>query len=536
MKFAKADVYTWPLFEFAAYWLADGRIRILARIEALILDGTSNGVLLKELLQLLEDPVADLPPLSCSFRDYVRGLEALRETELYAKSQRYWLDRVKELPPAPEFPLASLPTPLVRSEPTPLADYLLTPDEWNRLKAGATKAGLTPSAVVLTALTEVLAAWSASPAFTIGLVASYRLPFHPDIAQLVGNFNQVTLLGVDGRGGTFQERARRLQLQLSADLEHMYFPGTAVLQEWNRLRGAGPSVASPVLANSLIEYSHSAYSARQLDRNGTVTPDGRIALVDGYFTIPQITFEPIFGVEPDGSLAAQWVSLDSLYPPGMFAAMFAAFKSLLKRLAAEPQAWKETGFAFAVPPASVAVAPARAVQAPPRAGAVRRYLAEAGLGAGETVALLVEPGADALAALAGIWAAGCAALPLNPDWPEADLRLALEQSGAALLLDLAEVRDAPAEAAPALTLEAADCLLWRPGKGLERFSGRSLSATATGLAERQAVPLGARVGVAAPPATDLWLTGALLALVAGGDLVGADPTVLLARPALLPAE
>jgi amino acid adenylation domain-containing protein len=69
-----------------------------------------------------------------------------------------------------------------------------------------------------------------------------------------------------------------------------------------------------------------------------------------------------------------------------------------------------------------------------KAEGVRRAVRAAGVPAGGTVALCAARGAGLAAATLGVWAAGCAYLPLDPSHPERRLRDQLADSGAALVL------------------------------------------------------------------------------------------------------
>ena len=94
-----------PDFELRAT-LLDDRIRLHLSLGMLHVDGPSLQILFKDLAVLYRDPEAQLPALELSFRDYVLAEAALRETDFYRRSLAWWKERVRELPPAPQLPLA----------------------------------------------------------------------------------------------------------------------------------------------------------------------------------------------------------------------------------------------------------------------------------------------------------------------------------------------------------------------------------------------------------------------------------------------
>ncbi|HSG41069.1 MAG TPA: amino acid adenylation domain-containing protein, partial [Thermoanaerobaculia bacterium] len=200
----------WPLFEIAATLLPD-RVRLHVSLDLLIGDAWSFRILGREVSALYLDPELDLPRLDLSFRDYVVAEVALRESRAYQRALAYWRERLATLPPAPALPLARNPGEI---ETPRFVRRLgrLSRGDWARLKARATQEALTPSGVLLAAWSEVLAAWSETPDLTVNLTLFNRLPLHPQVDDIVGDFTSLTLLAVERAPGlAFGERARRLQ-------------------------------------------------------------------------------------------------------------------------------------------------------------------------------------------------------------------------------------------------------------------------------------------------------------------------------------
>ena len=148
---------------------------------------------------LYDDPEAALPPLELSFRDYVLAEAGAAETpRATQRSREYWLERLADA-------AAGAPSCRWPASPASLrAAALRAPDGPARARAAGSasrrarpQAGLTPPAVLLAAFAEVLAAWSKSPRFTLNLTLFNRLPLHPQVDELVGDFTSLTLLAVD---------------------------------------------------------------------------------------------------------------------------------------------------------------------------------------------------------------------------------------------------------------------------------------------------------------------------------------------------
>ena len=69
--------------------------------------------------------------------------------------------------------------------------------------------------MLLTAYSEILAAGSKNPDFTVNVTLFNRLPLHPQVNDIVGDFTSMILLEVSNPAQeTFEARVRRVQRQL----------------------------------------------------------------------------------------------------------------------------------------------------------------------------------------------------------------------------------------------------------------------------------------------------------------------------------
>ena len=342
----------WPLFEIRISRLDDQRCRLHFSLDILIGDAWSWQILIRELEHLYREPGIPLAPLELSFRDYVLAEAALHESDLYQRSLDYWRSRLPALPPAPELPLARNPASL--SHPRFVRRSIrLKPDAWQQLKTRAARAGLTPSTALVTAFAQVLTAWSKSPRFTINLTLFHRLPLHPQVNDIVGDFTSLTMLAVDNTGQeSFETLARRLQEQLGEDLDHRYVSGVRVLRELTRLQG-GTQATMPVVFTSIL--------AHPSDRETVISPhldasnqdvSNLDILGDEVFSIsqtPQVWLDHQVS-EQGGRLVANWDAVEDLFPAGLLDDMFGAYCHLLHRLADEEETWRETTWQLVPPP------------------------------------------------------------------------------------------------------------------------------------------------------------------------------------------
>ncbi|HEY6324239.1 MAG TPA: condensation domain-containing protein, partial [Thermoanaerobaculia bacterium] len=310
----------WPLFELRAA-LAGGRTRLYVSFDLLIGDAWSWQILIGELARLYADPAAELAPLALSFRDYVLAEIAWRETAEYRRAAAYWQGRLASLPAAPELPLTKQLAAVERPRFERRASRL-DAAAWSALKQRGVAAGLTPSGVVLAAFCEVLAAWSRVPRLTLNLTLFQRLPLHPQVNSLVGDFTSLNLLAVEPPAqAVFEQRARAIQERLWRDLDHRTFSGVRVLRELARGRGDAGAVAMPVVFTSTLTMA-GAPSAALPGEAGY-----------GISQTPQVLLDHQVG-EHGGALVYNWDAVEELFPAGLLDAMFAAYGGLLERLAA----------------------------------------------------------------------------------------------------------------------------------------------------------------------------------------------------------
>jgi aryl carrier-like protein len=360
LRYARPPADRWPLFEVVLFQLKEGRIRLQARFDALLIDGTARNVLLNELVAFVNDWGDRLPPVGVSYLDYARALEAFHDTATWRRCRDYWLQRAPSLPPPPRLPLArdigpeTVPRLVKRTEP------MLEPEDWRALKRRAGQEGITPSSLLAAAFAEVLGRWCAAPRFSLGMVATYRPEVHPDLPRALGTFNTLYLLEVEGGGGSFRARARQLQQRLTADLEHQSFSGFRVLREWNRLHRCGARSVMPILFDSILEYSRAGAAVEPGQDAPAATevteapprPQARVDLteMDLRISLPQVLLLCVVMEGEDGRLDTLTQSVDELFPSGLIPALLAGLRRLLERLASEETSWSE---AAPAPPASL---------------------------------------------------------------------------------------------------------------------------------------------------------------------------------------
>lgn len=435
MSHQMLDPHCWPLFEVCIARLDEQIVRIFLSIDNLLVDGASLGIICREWGQFYADLETSLPPLDVTFRDYVLTLQSFEASERYQQSLAYWQQRLDQLPSGPALPA----TPSQITQPRFVRHtQRLAADQWKALENQASTLGLTPSGLLLTAYTEVLATWSQSRQFCVNLTTFNRLPLHSQVQDLVGDFTALTLLAVDYRqSAPFAARARQLQQQLWQDLEHSLVSGVSVLREMMAQRQE--QVSMPVVFTSLL-------ANPQLQERSTFNTAWLGKLVYSIAQTPQVWLDHQV-YEEAGELVYNWDVVEGLFPTGMAEAMFTAYHQLLKGLATDPEQWQqqhpltipEPSHPFTEAPLPTALLQdgltdqaQRQPQHPAvimpeltltygelcqRAKQVGQRLRRLGVKPKELVAISMEKGWEQVVAVYGVLMAGAAYVPIDPALP-----------------------------------------------------------------------------------------------------------------------
>ena len=429
----------WPLFHIEAAQLTDDKIRFFVSFDVLIGDAWSFQQLGKEMSQLIQGH--SLPLLTLSFRDYVIAEQTFRQSPDYARALSYWQNRLTTLPPAPALPLTMTPgqvaSPRFERRSGRLAAAL-----WQQLKQRAHQASLTPSGVVLAAFAEVLTTWSRVPQFTLNLTLFNRLPLHPEVNNIIGDFTASLLLAVDNSGSdSFVHRAQRLQKQLWDDLDNRAVSGVQVLRELARTQQSGSGALMPVVFTSTLNQAIPQAEQRtwQTETVFSVSQTSQVYLDH------QVS-------EIAGALVFNWDAIADLFPENLLDDMFAAYSQLLHQLAEDDTIWQtlpelaptdhvqalnqtdktlpqsslllhELFFQQAKqrPEYPAVIASGKTLTYGELAGrsqALARQLRQLGTQPNRLIAVSIEKGWQQVVAVLGILSAGAAYVPVDPALPQ----------------------------------------------------------------------------------------------------------------------
>ncbi|MCI5157852.1 MAG: amino acid adenylation domain-containing protein [Candidatus Electrothrix sp. AUS1_2] len=446
----------WPLFNIHVTLMPDW-VHLHFCIDMLAIDSWSIELIISDWTKFYHQPELDFPPLELTFRDYMVTAKAYEESSaLYKSSRDYWLNRVDSLPSAPKLPLSQEMRTIKTPEFTWFEKRLKAP-LWDAVKTKAAQYELQPSALLLAVYAEALSLWSKSPHFTLNQTFFHRLPFHPQVNQVVGEFTSIMLTEIDNRSETsFIQRAKQIQTQQWQNLDHRYFSGVQVIRELNHKNRAGNAALMPVIFTNLL-------GIKSIRRSGWGE------LVHQVAQTSQVYLDHIVR-EADGELSLNWCVIERLFPADVLNDMFAAQLQLLKRLATEQNAWtechplglpgKQLEQRRAVNDTRAPVSDAllhtlfmrQAAQTPDnvavigmdkmltyqelyqQANQVAHWLREQGAEPNQLVAVVIEKGWRQVVAVMGILMSGAAYVPIDPELPIERQQYLLEQGKVNLIV------------------------------------------------------------------------------------------------------
>ncbi|CAF1390131.1 unnamed protein product [Adineta steineri] len=328
----------WPLFNIqVTRWIVKGeyQFRLHIGFDVLILDLWSLNLILSELSQLYYDPNTNLSAINISYRDYILTERKMKDMLIYKRDQQYWLNRLESFPLGPKLPFYNLPSEL-QSQKFIRLTQILDKKIWQQLKQTINKLQFSPAGFLAAVYGIVLAKWSEDQHFAINLPIFSRLPIHPQVNQLAGDFTTVIPLEIHYYPQIIlKEFIRAIQKQLWSDLEHIFYTGVTFIRDLMRINNTR-NIILPYVFTCGIDVNDSLH-------NNDINLIFEKKTVYNISQTPQIYLDNI--VEEDNShLIIHWDYIDNLFPPNMINDMLYTYTDLLRQLALSDDIWKKPLF------------------------------------------------------------------------------------------------------------------------------------------------------------------------------------------------
>lgn len=455
----------YPLFDVVLSRL-EGVYRLHVGFDAIIVDMTSFGVLFDEWARRYREPELELSDPGLSYRDYVLAYERVRDSELLNEAQEYWENKVPDYRIDLNLPLRARPSDVVKPFFRRKSATIPAP-VWREVQAKCRRYGISPTALVLEVYGQVLGRWSGQEQLCVNLTLFNRLPLHPDVNALIGDF---TVLGLfdhrTRRDLGIAAKLRQVHDELLRDIDHNLFDGVDV-QRLIKTERALPvnQVIAPAVLTSTLGAGGSAHLFE-------LALDDTYEGVDHSISQTSQVWLDNKAYETADGFVAEWDYVDQLFDADVIDAMHTAYCWTLERLAELD--WEADDFPVSIPPASdralieaandhhrarsehtlVSLYASR-MDEPEFAervavidsarGAHFRYrelhrdailiaAALCGTPVGTPVGVLAEKGYSQAVATLGVMAAGAAYVPMNAGWPAGRVGEILSQARVQTLL------------------------------------------------------------------------------------------------------
>lgn len=305
--------------------------------DALIADAYSVKLFLHEWSFFIKHPDQNLPIINFNFSDYTWYLkEQIPNTPQYLTDKKYWEDKLANLAPAPELPLAKHIEHL-ESPYTCSASQTISADVFSQLKVLAASYKCTPSCLLLALFCDALNHWSNSDQFTVNITLFNRLQIHPNINQIIGDFTTIELLSVDYQNNldTFAERLQCIQKELHDDMSHQLYSGVQIQRDYAKLHGQRQlGAVMPIVFTCVID----ADSIEKAIESENMFTFDNMSYSSTQASQVWLDFK---AYTENGKLIIEWDYIKELFHQDMIENMHKSYCDLLQQLSNKTQLWQK---------------------------------------------------------------------------------------------------------------------------------------------------------------------------------------------------
>lgn len=294
--------------------------------DILLIDGNSTRLLYNELTRLYHNPDLQLPVLNVSYRDYILQVEKIRASDLFIKDREYWLNKLSDYNFDLQLPLRCRATdvdnPRFNKLTKTISNVL-----WDKIKIKALNYDVGLTSIIMVIYGKVLSYWSNQNSLCINLTLFNRIPLHPQINEILGDFTVLELFDYKnlslGQKSIIDE-IRINHKQLWQDIEHNLFDGIdfqRLIREQKQL--ATNQIIAPVVLTSVLgdskdkeQFLDESYLGKEYSSNQT----SQVWLVNHAHT------------SADGFIA-EWNYVEQLFNRATISAMHEDYCNLIEFLA-----------------------------------------------------------------------------------------------------------------------------------------------------------------------------------------------------------
>lgn len=315
------DSNKWPLFKIQVIKLVD-KYRIYLSFDALLIDGWSTDILFNEWFKLYSKPETELNKIEISIRDYVLATVDLKNSPLFKKDKKFWQSKLPSFPFAPKLPIIKNPQE-IKNPIFNRCTKKLPKKKWDFLRSHLKKHSFSPTGFLAALFGEVLAKFSGNYHFALNLTLFDRLPLHPQINDIAGDFTSLFLLEIDLRdqNASRLQRIKKTHQTLWDALEHKLYSGISFLRDLSQYHKS--PVSFPIVLTAVLGIEDN----QSQDIHNFFGTE-----VFSITQTPQVWLD-YKAYEEEGNLVVEWDFVKDLFPSGFIKDIHDVYFKLLSELA-----------------------------------------------------------------------------------------------------------------------------------------------------------------------------------------------------------
>ncbi|OTA18277.1 pyochelin synthetase F [Xenorhabdus vietnamensis] len=329
-----------PTFDIRATIINDDITRLHVYFDLMFVDLHSTYLILRDWWRVYQGHELPILADNMNFHTYINSERYLQGQLQGLRDKAYWEQQLDTLPQPPELPLKTIPE-LISSPVFKRYSRKIAAGTLLALRQKAESRKLTLETVLLGIYAEVLRQWSKHQIFTLTITQFGRRPYFDGIENVVGNFLQPMLLGVqETRERSLSDRLVQIQTDLMMNRWHCSYNGVQVLRELTRRNHSNRAATAPVVFSNTL--------TANLD--DVVTDIGWADTIQIYSSnqTPQIWLENQI-VRVGDLVQVNWNTVSELFPDGMVEAMLDAYLTLIETCAEDDSAWDKNASLVKLP-------------------------------------------------------------------------------------------------------------------------------------------------------------------------------------------
>jgi amino acid adenylation domain-containing protein/non-ribosomal peptide synthase protein (TIGR01720 family) len=450
------DLSRAPLIRMAVARLGEQRHLLLLDAHHIIFDGVSGGLTFDELIRLYNGE--RLPPQRKRYRDYVEQEQVYLHSEDCTRDQAYWLEALAGERPALELPI-DFPRPAQKSFAGARIFRRIGEQRTEALKALSRLTGTTLHMLLLGAHFVLLHKLTAADDIIVGTTFDGRRD--EELQNVIGMFvNTIAICARPTGTRRFSDLLESVRRAVLEAYDHQQYPFELAVEQLGvtRDRGRNPLFDTMFVFESMGTSKLQAGELTLCERNTS----NRTAIFD-------LTHEI---VDIDGGLTMSMELNTDIFEAATIERLLDSYTTILDQVTIDPEIplseidivseseralllgkLTDTGADYPRDHTLADLFTEQATLTPDRTAVsddkqsltyaeldrranqiANRLIAEMEVSPGEIVGILLDRSAQLIAAILGVLKAGCAYLPIDPDYPRQRRQFMLRDSGCRIVL------------------------------------------------------------------------------------------------------